>query len=101
VSQARKILKALTEVEGDFSPKEKELIAQGYYHVKDHHKFGYAPVFKNEETGEYKFLYQGKVMTPTEVYQDLVDNWRPAARDEQNWRVSQMKAEFKAIGAEV
>jgi len=101
MSKARQIIKILIEAQGDFSSKEKELVDQGYYHIKDHHMFGYAPLFKNEKTGEYKFVYQGKIMTPTEMYKDLVDNWRPVTRDEQDYRVSRMKAEFKAIGAEV
>ena len=98
-TKAQIVFDALKEAEGDFTPQEKELVNAGYIHIKDHQKWGYAPVFK--KGSDYKFVYQGKVMSAQEMYDDLVANWRPAAQSERDWMVSQMKSEFKAIGAKV
>ena len=95
-NKAQVVLDSLKEAEGDFTPQEKELINTGYIHIRDSHMFGDAPLFK--KGNDYKFVYQGKVMTPQEIYDDLVQNWDPQSEEEVSWKMDSIKGYFKAFG---
>jgi hypothetical protein len=91
-------MKMKNTVKFQWTPKEQELIDQGYRMIREYNPWGYAPCFskfdKEKEEHSMLFVVNEKTFTVRECYDDLVANWFPASQKERDWKAYQMKRYF-------
>jgi len=62
----------------------EELRAQGFYLYRETFQWGRTDGFRHED-GRYLYVERGILRTPEKQFAHLMNNWRPAARADQDY----------------
>lgn len=62
----------------------EELKEQGFWRYRSYFKWGYCPGYINRD-GYLRFIEGNCIMTEQQLYDHLIDVWRPVAQDERDY----------------
>lgn len=66
--------------------REMAMQADGYIYIQEYFPWGKTPLWRQGTA--HRFLDQGDILTPRELYQRLNATWRPTAREDIDYAAS-------------
>jgi hypothetical protein len=68
-----------------------------YVLIKEWQRWGKCLTFKHKDRGDVCFLDNGRILEPSEMLQELKDNWEPATFHDAAWKIDKMEKEFMVL----
>ncbi len=84
-------------IELNWNESEKELIAKGYIMIREYNPWGYTPCFVKYPEKDIKFILGTKILSPQQMYQNLLENWVPSKEEEIRFKEFGLKRYFMLI----
>jgi hypothetical protein len=78
---------------------DAQMHARGLFCYRETFRWGRMPAYRNRAGTCWRFVDRGDLLTPAALLARLLDEWRPAAWDDQVYAAGPMRTELDALAA--